>query len=110
MLTPASLPSEERRLYSALRQSLGRPGLLRGNLVSSRPQCGKPSCHCHKGRRKGHPALYLGVSLEGKQRMIYVPPAWQDRVREWVDRYSQVRDVLEQLSLACLKRLQSREE
>lgn len=41
--------------------------------------------------------------------MIYVPPAWEERVREWVDRYAQVREVLEQLSLACLKRLQSRE-
>ena len=109
MLTPSSLPAGERKLYSSLRQILGTPGVLRGNLVLSRRTCGKPSCHCHQGRQKGHPSLYLGISLEGKRRMIYVPPAWEDRVREWVDRHAQVREVLERLSLACLKRLQSRE-
>lgn len=109
MLTSSSLPAGERKLYSSLREILGHPGVLRGNLVLSRPQCGKPSCHCHRGRKKGHPSLYLGISLEGKRRMIYVPAAWEDRVREWVDRYGQIREVLEQLSLACLKRVESRE-
>jgi hypothetical protein len=42
--------------------------------------------------------------------MIYVPAAWEDRVREWVDRYEQIRKALETLSLACLQRLRSREE
>jgi hypothetical protein len=108
MLTPASLPPGERQLYSLLRQILDHPGVLRGNLVSSRPECGKPSCHCHRGRQKGHPSLYLGLSLKGKRRMIYIPPDWEPQVRDWVDRYAQVRELLEQLSLACLKRLESR--
>jgi len=110
MLTPSSLPAWERDLYSRLRQILNRPGVMRGNPVLSRRTCGKPSCGCHGGPRKGHPSLYLGISLKGKHHMVYVPPEWRDRVREWVDRYAQVREVLERLSLACLKRLKSREE
>jgi hypothetical protein len=55
-------------------------------------------------------ALYVAVSLQGKRRMLYVPQSWEDRVREWVDRFGQVRAVLEQLSLACIRRLKGRTE
>jgi hypothetical protein len=51
----------------------------------------------------------LGLKLKGKQHMVYVPRDWEDRVREWVDRYQEIRDVLEKLSLACIKRLQTRD-
>ena len=108
MLTPSSLSPIERRLYSQLRKVLVRPGLLRGNLVNTRRTCGKPSCRCWKGPRYRHRSLYLGLSLNGKARMIYVPSDWEEVVRDWSDRYAQIRDLLEQLSLACLKRLQSR--
>jgi hypothetical protein len=109
MLNRSSLAPGERKLYSSLREILAHPGILRGNLVLSRRKCGKTTCHCYRGPQKGHPSLYLGISLEGKRRMIYVPPAWEERIRDWVDRYAQVREVLEKLSLACLKRLESRE-
>jgi hypothetical protein len=49
------------------------------------------------------------VSFDGKQRMVCVPWAWKDRVREWVDRHGQVREILERLSKVYLKRLESRE-
>jgi hypothetical protein len=42
--------------------------------------------------------------------MIYVPAEWEDRVREWLDRYQQVRKVLERLSEACVTRLKQRQE
>ena len=110
MLSPQSLPPAERQLYSKLRQILIRPGLLRGGLTGMRRTCGNGSCHCSKGGRHKHRSVYLATSLKGKSRLIYIPAHWEQRIREWVDRYRQVRDVLEQLSLACLKRLQSREE
>lgn len=110
MLTPSSLPPGERELYSKIRQVLGRPGILRGNLVVTRPTCGKASCRCRRRRPKGHPALYLGISVDGKRRMIYVPAAWEERVREWVDRYAHIRGLLERLCQACMKRLQGRKE
>jgi hypothetical protein len=42
--------------------------------------------------------------------MVYIPSVWEERIREWVDRYGQLRDALERLSGAFLKRLESRED
>jgi hypothetical protein len=109
VLSPQSLPAPERDLYSRLRQVLTQPGLLRGNLVVLQRSCGKPTCHCSKDKAKRHRSLYLSLSSGGKHRMVYIPADWEAEVRDWVDRYKQVRAVLEKLSAACLNRLQKRE-
>lgn len=105
-----SLSGQERALYSKLRQLLNEPGLLRGNLVEMRRQCGKKTCRCQNDPADRHRSLYLGVSLNGKRRMIYIPAEWEDRVREWAARYAELRDLLEQISLKSLQRLQDRKE
>lgn len=110
MLSRSSLPAPERRLYSALKALLDQPGLLRGNLVVMRRKCGKAGCRCAQDPGQRHASLYLSMSHEGKRRMVYVPAAWEDRIREWVGRYAQVRDALGKLSQACLKRLEKRED
>jgi hypothetical protein len=84
--------------------------LLRGNLVTMRRQCGKKSCRCQHDPQARHESLYLGVSLQGKHRMVYIPSRWEPAVREWSERYSEVRELLEQISLKCLERLQRRKE
>jgi hypothetical protein len=99
----------ERRLYSQLRQLLTTPGLLRGNLVEMRRTCGKATCRCARDPAGRHRSLYLGLSLEGRRRMIYIPPAWEADVRRWVARYAEVRGVLEQIALRYLDRVQRRE-
>ena len=110
MLTRTSLSAGERRRVSALHQILSRPGLIRGSLVEMGRTCGGKGCRCRRSATLRHRALYVAVNVEGKRRMLYVPQEWEDRVRQWVDRYGQVRDVLEQLSLACIRRLQARKE
>jgi len=105
----SSLSAKERALYSKLRQLLHEPGLLRGNLVEMRRRCGKPTCGCKDDPARRHRSLYLGLSLDGRRRMIYIPADWEDRVRKWVDRHSKAQERLEQISLMCLKRLQRRE-
>lgn len=109
MLHPQSLPAPERDLYSRLRQILTQPGLLRGNLVVSQRTCGKPTCRCYKDKANRHRSLYLSLSSGGKHRRVYIPPQWEPEVRDWTDRYKQVRGVLEKLSAACLLRLEKRE-
>lgn len=99
----------ERRLYSQLRHLLATPGLLRGNLVEMRRACGKATCGCARDPACRHRSLYVSVSLEGRRRMIYIPPAWEPDVRQWVGRYARVRAVLEQLARGYLARLQHRE-
>ena len=109
MISPQSLPAPERELYSRLRHVLTQPGLLRGNLVVLQRSCGKPTCRCSKDKASRHRSLYLSLSSVGKRRMVYIPPDWEAEVRDWVDRYKQVRGVLERLSAACLLRLEKRE-
>jgi hypothetical protein len=106
----SSLSAQERKLYTTIRDLLGHPGLLRGNLVVMRRKCGKASCRCAQDPDQRHASLYLSISHEGKRRMVYVPASWEERVRNWVDRYAQVRDALGELSQACLKRLENRED
>jgi len=109
MLPRASLTAQESRLYSSLHSLLRQPGILRGSLVEMNRRCGKESCHCASDPTRRHRSLYLAISSKGKRRMVYVAGEWEERVREWVDRYGQLRDALEQLSQAFLKRLESRE-
>ncbi len=110
MLPRTALPKDQRAQYSRLRLLLKEPGLIRGNLVEMRRTCGKKSCRCHREPQARHRSLYLGLSLNGKHRMLYIPAQWEERVREWVARYSEVRQLLEQISLGFLERLQKREE
>lgn len=109
MVSPQSLPPAERALYSKLHKLLTYRGLLRGNLVQMQRRCGKKTCRCQKGSAFLHRSLYLALSLNGKRRMIYVPADWEARVRQWVERQGQVRELIEEISLMYLKRLQNRE-
>jgi hypothetical protein len=108
MLPRTALPQRQRALYSRLRRLLKEPGLIRGNLVEMRRRCGKKSCRCQSEPQARHRSLYLGLSLNGKHRMVYIPGEWLARVREWVARYSEVRELLEQISLGFLERLEKR--
>jgi hypothetical protein len=105
-LSPQSLSAEERRLYSQLRQMLTRPGLIRGSLVVMRRRCGKASCRCNESQRRRHRSLVLKIGKNGEQRTIYVPPPWEDRIRAWVARYAEIRNVLERLCDACVQRVE----
>ena len=102
--------AKERALYSKLRQLLTQPGLLRGNLVEMRRQCGTAGCGCGTDRARRHRSLYLALSLNGKRRMLYIPPTWEARVQEWTARYAEVRQVLEQIARQRLTQVERREE
>jgi len=105
-----ALGKNERELYSKIRRLLNEPGLLRGTLVEVKRRCGKRNCRCHTEVDSRHRALALGISLNGKYQMIHIPAEWEERVRRWTERYSQLRGLLEQISLKSLERLQQRKE
>ena len=100
----------ERALASKLRQLLREPGLVRGSLVEMRRSCGKATCACATDPGRRHRSLYLGVSVRGQRRMLYIPPAWEPRVRGWTAHYAEIRDVLEALSRRYVERLERRAE
>jgi len=50
-----------------------------------------------------------GYALVDGKRTVYIPVAWQSPVREWIDRYGEIRDLLDRLSREFLQRLQNRD-
>jgi len=81
-----------RRAAEVLRQD----GLLRGNVSVRRRVCGKSGCRCARGER--HEAMYLVYRQANRTTQIYVPRPWEQRVRLWVKRYGEVRELLKKLS------------
>lgn len=106
----STLSAAERRASSRLRQLLNEPGLLRGTVVEGHRKCGKSSCRCAVDETARHRTLILCVSLDGKRSSVHIPLAWEVRVREWVARYGEIRELVEQLSRASLQRLKDRQE
>ena len=57
-----------------------------------------------------HAGLSLVVSEEGKQRQIFVPRAFEDDVRQWVESYANARALLEEISKLQHEKLRKREK
>jgi len=102
------VPERERRLLSRVRQLLGQPGLLHGSLRVNRRRCGKRGCRCTKGQL--HAGVLLAVMQRGRQVSLYVPAAWEGRVRQWVGRDREIRKLLVELSGLYTERLRRRKE
>jgi hypothetical protein len=90
-----AMSESERRLRNQVAQLIDGAGLLHGSLVVRSRVCGKPSCHCARG--KGHPALILTVRSGGRSEQIYVPPHLEATVRRWVEQDRKVRGLLGEL-------------
>jgi hypothetical protein len=87
----------EREVLSRIRKLLGSPGLLRANLVRMRRLCGRPNCVCvREGRR--HECWTVQHSEGGKHRTLYVREKEEHRVRGWIERYKEIRRLLDEVS------------
>ncbi len=87
---------QEQHWRARVRELLREDGILRGSLSVRRQVCGKPNCRCTVGRR--HEALVLVYRRRNRTTQLHVPKAWEARVRQWVRRYGEVRELLEKLS------------
>jgi hypothetical protein len=96
--------SWRRRAAALLRQD----GLLRGSVSIRRRVCGKPGCRCARGER--HEAMYVVYRQAGRTVQLYVPHAWEERVRRWVERYGEARELLDKLSGLYEARVRKRRE
>ena len=77
MLPRTALPKDHRAQYSKLRLLLKEPGLIPRQPRRDAPRCGKKSCRCDGDPEARHRSLYLGLSLNGKHRMLYIPAEWE---------------------------------
>jgi len=102
MLPRSHLPDPERRARSRLTQLLQQPFLC-GSLVTMQRTCGKSGCKCTRGEL--HPGLYVALRVGEKRKMILVPKAMEQTVRQWVTTYQEAWQLMEKISSLCLKRL-----
>jgi hypothetical protein len=109
MAQPGAEAPEERKIRSRLRQLLlARRGMLHGSLVLMKRKCGGANCRCTRGEL--HESWYLSIWEDGRTRMVYIPKAWEHRVREWVERDKEVRALLLDLSRQHVEKLRQRKE
>jgi hypothetical protein len=69
-------------------------------------RCGKVRCHCVTGDK--HVSLYLSIKLEGRRRLVYIPPELEAEVRQRVGAYREVERLTQVVSAACVDRVLER--
>jgi len=104
----AHLPAMQRELRSRLAQLAHAKTLVHATVNVRAVTCGKAGCRCSQGEK--HRAVYLVSSIKGKKRQIYVPPAMEQEVREWVKNYHTALELLEQVSEGAWEELKKRKE
>ena len=85
----------QQQLPVLLESFLGREPLLRGSMYTLRRRCGKPSCHCARG--KLHASTVLSYRGQGRPQNITPPPEQVSAVQKLTDRYRQFRQGRSQL-------------
>ena len=104
----SKMTPQERQFRSQLAQLVNQRGLMRGSLSVRRRVCGKEGCKCTRGQL--HESLYLVCSEEGRTRQLYVPRAFEARVRQWVENHRRARRLMEEISRRYWKKVRDRQE
>jgi len=91
------------RKFELLHQFAIPEDLLPGSLVLDRTRCGKPSCHCAKG--KGHEAWTLVFMAGGKRTAQRIPKEWVEEVQKQVDAGRKFQDAVREVLTANAKLL-----
>lgn len=102
------MSSQERSLRSQLAQLVSSKGLIRGTLSTRERMCGKQSCKCTRGEK--HVGLYLVVSRDGKVRQLFIPQAYEQKVRRWIEEYRRAEELLDQIADTYWSKIQNRED
>lgn len=102
------MSAQERALRSRLAQLAHAETLIHATITVREVTCGKSGCRCARGER--HRAVYLVASAKGKKRQVFVPPALEQEVRQWVKNYHAATDLLEQVSEGAWSELMRRKE
>lgn len=95
-LVRTALSPQERAWRSKLTQLTSGQPFLRGTLLERERVCGKPNCRCARGQK--HRSLYVVVSDGKRQRQLFVPKDWEDRIRQWVTNHKAIRELIHEVS------------
>lgn len=102
------MSKEQRDLASKLCKLISEGDFLRGNLTERMITCGNPNCKCAKGEK--HKTIYLSVSISGKVRQIFIPRNLTKDVIRMVERYKEIRELLESLCEIEMQRIMRRKK
>jgi hypothetical protein len=94
-----SIQDRRRRSKDKLRALSFEP-LMRGSIVERRRKCGKSYCACASDPERMHPGLYLSVKVQGRQYAIHLRPDDVEPVRQRIDAYRKLWELVEELT-AC---------
>ena len=109
MFENLSASALRRRRRKLLTQLPDLDALLRGSLIERYKRCGNPNCHCQGGRGHG-PKYYLSVSHpKSRPKMVYVPEAYREEVREHLGRYTSAQGILKEICAINNELLRRRE-
>jgi hypothetical protein len=72
-----------KRKYDQLKRYEIPEDILPGSLSHSTVTCGKPTCHCATG--EGHSNYTLTFMSDGKKRVVHIPAALVEDVRQRVE-------------------------
>ena len=93
----------ERAARSRLAQLLHEREVIAGSVVSMARRCGKKGCRCVQGEK--HVSLYISIKIDGKRRMVYIPPELEEAVRRQVGAYREAEQLTQVVSEACVGRV-----
>src|SRR6266545_5775613 len=102
MTHPAYLSAAGSRARSRLTSMLQSRPMLRAGLVTMARSCGKKACKCAKGEK--HVSLYLSLKVGRSRKMVYVPPALEEKVRTWAGDYREAAALWEKMLEEYLER------
>jgi hypothetical protein len=94
-------PTLIRRSLEARRKALQAQGpVLAASLVIIKRRCGNPRCRCTRGQR--HPGFYLTRLEKGKTKTTYVPVDLVPEVRQWIQEYKRLKELIAQMTQLSL--------
>lgn len=99
--------AQQRRWRSKLAQLASQHGLMHGCLLERERVCGKPNCRCTRGHK--HRSLYLVMTKKGRLHQLYVPKPWEADVRQWVQNYREMQDLMEKISEGFWNKVRTRQ-
>jgi len=103
------MTSKEREYRSKLKVYISYQELLKGSLSVRRQKCGKPNCKCAKTSYR-HICLYLIRRKDGKFEQLFIPKDKEELVRQWVNKYRKVQEMIEKISSIYWDKLKKEKE
>lgn len=103
--TPKHPTLIRRHLQARLKDLHPKAPVLAASLVLIQRRCGRPGCHCQKG--KGHPTHYLTCKQQGKTRTVYVPKDLLKEVQSWIREHRRLKKLTQQISQLALAQVQT---